>query len=107
MHHLKHTTHNVTLSDSSVVSVPVFDVKAIILSILQDPARMRQENFAHGYDVFTGCATEPITVLDEIHTGALWSRCKTRYVYWPHSSAIKSRLKYPHAFLKRINLPSK
>ena len=79
MHHLKHTTHNVTLSDSSVVSVPVFDVKAIILSILQDPARMRQDNFAHGYDVFTGCATEPITVLDEIHTGALWSVARDKY----------------------------
>jgi hypothetical protein len=79
MHHLKHTTHNVTLSDSSVVSVPVFDVKAIILSILQDPKRMRQENLAQGYDVFTGCATEPITSLDEIHTGALWSVARDKY----------------------------
>ena len=46
---LKPTLHNVMLSDSSLVTVPVFDVKAVILSILHDPRRMNPCNFAPGY----------------------------------------------------------
>jgi len=86
LQHLKHTIHNVTLSDSSVVSVPVFDVKSIILSILQDPQRMKHDNFASGYDVFTGHATRPITHLDEIHTGALWSVARDHYCQGAHNA---------------------
>ena len=72
LQHLKHTLHQVQLMDTSVVSVPVFDLRTIILSILQDPIRMKPDNFARGYDIFTGQSTEPITHLNEIHTGALW-----------------------------------
>ena len=71
---LKPILHNVTLSDSSVVSVPVFDVKAVILSMLHDTRRMQSNNFASGYDIFTGrCTKEDNNRLDEIHTGALWN----------------------------------
>jgi hypothetical protein len=72
LHHLKHSVCNVQLSDQSIVSVPVFNVKSIILSMLQDPYRMKKENFAIGYDIFSGKSTQQITHLDEIHTGALW-----------------------------------
>jgi hypothetical protein len=81
LQHLKHTIYQVKLTDSSVVSVPVFDVKTVILSILQDPKRMQQDNFACGYDLFTGCATEPITHLNEVHTGALWSVARDHYCH--------------------------
>jgi len=54
LHDLQPALHNVTLSDSSVVTVPVFNVKAVILSILHDHNRMNPSNFAPGYDIFTG-----------------------------------------------------
>jgi hypothetical protein len=51
---LKPTLHNVPLSDGSVATVPIFDVKAMLLSFLNDPQKMRIENFAQNYDIFTG-----------------------------------------------------
>ena len=51
---LKPTNGNVKLCDSTVVTVPVFDAQSMILSILHDPSIMKQENFALGYDIFTG-----------------------------------------------------
>lgn len=72
--------HNVTLSDSSVVSVSVFDVKAVILSMLNDSRRMQQIHFASGYDIFTGHTMDDTnTYLNEIHTGALWKLARNYY----------------------------
>lgn len=71
--------HHVSLSNSSIVTVPVFDVKAVILSILHDPNRMQPQHFAPGYDLFSGSATEVNNVLDEIHTGALWNNARDFY----------------------------
>jgi hypothetical protein len=68
---MKPVMHKVTISDGSVVTVPVFDVKAVLLSILHDPKRMRYENFAMNYDVFLGKPTQAVTHYDEIHTGNL------------------------------------
>ncbi len=51
---MKPVLHKITISDGSVVTVPVFDVKAVLLSILHDPQRMRCENFALNYDVSLG-----------------------------------------------------
>jgi hypothetical protein len=79
LHHLKHSVYNVQLSDQLIVSVPVFNVKSIILSILQDPHRMKKENFAMGYDIFSGKSMQPITHLDEIHTGKLWPVARDHY----------------------------
>ena len=50
---MKPVMHQVTISEYSVVTVPVFDGKAVLLSILHDPQRMRYENFALNYDVFS------------------------------------------------------
>jgi len=64
----------VTLTDSSVVTVPIFDVKSVILSMLHDRTRMQPKNFAHGYDLFSGKVTAAqSTDVNEIHTGALWN----------------------------------
>jgi hypothetical protein len=80
LHDLRPNLHNVTISDGSVVTVPIFNVKAVILSILQDPKRMQQQHFAPGYDIFSGKPTEPNTAyLHEIHTGALWKPARDFY----------------------------
>jgi hypothetical protein len=50
---LKPTLHSVPLTDGSVATVPIFDVKALLIAFLNDPLRMRQENFASNYDIFT------------------------------------------------------
>jgi hypothetical protein len=51
---LKPTLHSVPLTDGSVVTVPLFDVKALLIAFLNDPLRMRQDNFVSNYDIFTG-----------------------------------------------------
>jgi hypothetical protein len=49
--------HNVALSDGSVATVPIFDVKETILPFLNNPGQMRVENIAANYDPFTGKST--------------------------------------------------
>jgi hypothetical protein len=50
---LKPTLHSVPLSDGSVATVPIYNVKALILAFLNDPSKMCEENFASNYDIFT------------------------------------------------------
>jgi hypothetical protein len=68
---LKPTLHSVPLSDGSVATVPIFDVKAQIIAFLSNPLQMRKENFASNYDIFTGKKKQTSSTLDEIHTGSL------------------------------------
>jgi hypothetical protein len=68
---LKLTLHSVPLTDGSVATVPIFDVKALLIAFLNDPLRMCQEKFASNYDIFIGMAKSPTSTL-EIHTGSLW-----------------------------------
>ncbi len=70
---------SVPLTDGSVVTVSIFDVKALLIAFFNDPLRMRQENFASNYDFFTGKAKLPISTLDEIHTGSLWEQARQKY----------------------------
>ena len=42
------------LHNNDIATVPVFDMKTMILSILHDKTLMRAENFAEGLDIFTG-----------------------------------------------------
>ncbi len=51
---LKPTLHSVPLSDRSVTTVPIFNVKAQIIAFLNDPLQMHKENFASNYDILTG-----------------------------------------------------
>jgi hypothetical protein len=51
---LKPTLHSVPLTDGSVATVPIFDVKDLLIAFLNDPLRICQENFASNYDIFTG-----------------------------------------------------
>ena len=76
---LKPTMHNVTLSDGSLATVPIFDVKETLLAFLNDPCRMRVENIAPNYDPFTGKSTMLNPPLDEIHTGTIWNAACQHY----------------------------
>ncbi len=76
---LKPTLHSVPLTDGSVATVPILDVKALLIAFLNDPLRMCQENFASNYDIFTEKAKSPTSNLDEIHTGSLWEQARQKY----------------------------
>jgi hypothetical protein len=76
---LKPTLHSVPLSDRSVATIPIFDVKAQLIAFLNDPLRMRKEKFASNYDIFTGKKKQTSSTLDEIHTGSLWEMARLKY----------------------------
>jgi hypothetical protein len=44
---LKPTLHSVPLADGSVATVPIFDVKALLIAFLNDPLIMRQEKYLY------------------------------------------------------------
>ena len=70
------------MTNNSLVTVPVFDAKAMILSLLHDHTVMRKENFAEGYDIFTGKEwkdEECNNKYGEIHTGDAWKPALRRY----------------------------
>jgi hypothetical protein len=76
---LKPTLHSVPLTDGSVATVPIFDVKAFLIAFCNDPFSLHQENFASNYDIFTGKVKSPTSILDEIHTGSLWEQARKKY----------------------------
>jgi hypothetical protein len=76
---LKPTLHSVPLTDGSVATVPIFDVKALLIEFIDNPLRMRQENFESTNDIFTGKSKLPTSTLDEIHTGSLWEQARQKY----------------------------
>ncbi len=67
----------VKLRDNSLATVPVFDATTMILSLLHDPTLMVPENFALGYDIFTGAELEGCHCngrYGEVHTGNAWAK---------------------------------
>jgi hypothetical protein len=72
LHFLKPNLRTILLSNGTLATMIVFDVKALLLAFLNDPLKMKQENFASNYDIFTGKAKTPTSIVDEIHTGSLW-----------------------------------
>ena len=75
----KPTLHSVPLIDGSVANVPIFDVTALLIALHNDPLRVRQENFATNYDIFTGKVKVPTSTLDEIYTGSVWEQARQTY----------------------------
>ncbi len=68
----KPTNCAVRLHDNALTTVPVFNMKTMILSILHNPFLMQSENFAKGYDLFTGNIDVDCKAnqrYGEIHTG--------------------------------------
>jgi hypothetical protein len=76
-------THcNVRLHDNNYVTVPVFDTKAIIISLLTDKSIRTSSNFAEGYYVLTGDVDMNMPCnqkYGEVHTGDAWMTAKARY----------------------------
>ena len=83
--HLKHLRPkfcDVKLRDKSSATVPVFDAKAMILDILNNPTCMMQSNFAVGYNVLTGSVDQNHPAnqqYDEVHTGDAWMPARNQY----------------------------
>ena len=60
---------------NNLVTVPVFDIKAMIISLLSDNSLMDKNNFAEGYNIFNGDvdANHPSnSKYGEVHTGDAW-----------------------------------
>ena len=72
----------VTLHDGTMVTVPVFDAQAMIMDILTNSDLMKEENFADGYDIFTGDVDKnhpSNKYYGEIHTGDEWIPARDTY----------------------------
>ncbi len=73
---------NVRLHDNSRVTVSIFNIKEMIISLLTDKSLMRESNFAEGYNVLTGEVDEyhpSISKYGKIHTGDAWLPSRNRY----------------------------
>ena len=79
LHEMKPTMCRLKLSNDNIAVVPRFDVKAMFLSILNDPIRTCPENVAANYDIFTGKPKGPMSTIDEIHTGWAWEKARKHY----------------------------
>ncbi len=81
-HGLRLTNQIVRLHDNSYVTVPVFDTKEMIISLLTDPSIMTNSNYTEGYNVLTGevdlnnpCNSK----YGKVHTGDAWLHTRNRY----------------------------
>ena len=71
---------HVSLANHNMVIVPVFNVKIMLLSLLHDTSRMKKENIAPKYDLFTGKPIDPtIAEIGEIHTGFAWEEARAHH----------------------------
>jgi hypothetical protein len=71
----------VRLHDNLLITVPAFDTKHMIISLLSDPSVMNDKNFAEGYNVLTGeVDNHPANIkYGEVHTGDAWLPARDRY----------------------------
>ena len=84
LNHLKPKICSVKLCSGNMAHVAVFNLRAQIMSILQDRKLMKWENFANGYNPFTGEATGPLTDYGEIHTGRAFAKARSKYKTGPN-----------------------
>jgi hypothetical protein len=70
----------VRLHNNSLVTVPVFDTKYMIVSLLSNPSIMNKKNFVEGYNVLTGeIDNHPANnKYGEVHTGDAWLPARDR-----------------------------
>ncbi len=80
--HLQQKHCNVILHNEAEVTVPIFDVKSMVLDLLTNPFTMDKANIAEGYDMFTGDVDETHMAnkrYGEIHTGDDWLPARDRF----------------------------
>ena len=73
---------NGKLHDNKLVTVPVFDAKQMILSLLLDSSLVNKNDIAEVYDVWTGLVMGNIPANDkygEVHTRDNWLPAQNRY----------------------------
>ncbi len=75
----KHHDVEVKLSSGGVASVAVFDLEAMIMSLLTNERLMSMENFADGLNVLTSKPEGVNNDLGEIHTGDAWEPACQRF----------------------------
>jgi hypothetical protein len=69
----------VDLNGGVKANVTVFNIEAMILSLLLDENVMRPENIAEGYDIFTGKGNQSEDVYGEIQTGDAWEPARQHF----------------------------
>jgi len=79
MDFLKPRLHSIPISDGTVATMTVIDVKALLIAFPNNPYKMREENFASNNDIFTEKTKNPQSRIDEIHTGSLWEPVRQKY----------------------------
>jgi hypothetical protein len=78
---------NVRLHDGSILTVPVFDARSMIMDLLSNPSLMNKSNIAAGYNIFTGDVEESHDAnskCGEIHTVNDWLPARDHFCR-PHS----------------------
>ncbi len=79
---LRPTNVSVKLHNGTHVTVPVFDIKSMIINLLNDQTLMNKQNLAEGYNIFTGDIDNyhPFnTTFGEVHTGDAWLPARNRF----------------------------
>ena len=79
---LRPKERTVRLHNNSLITVPVFDAKNMIKSLLSDTTLMKESNFAEGYNVLTGelLTDHPANnQYGEVHTGDAWLPARNKY----------------------------
>ena len=68
------------LYNNPLVTVPVFDTKNMIISLLSDLSVTNEKNFAEGYNVLTGMVDNHLAnnKYGEVHTGDAWLPARGR-----------------------------
>jgi len=69
----------VNLNGGRQASVAVFNLEAMILSLVLDDRFMHPDNIADGYDLFTGKINGPDNHYGEIHTGDAWIPARNHF----------------------------
>lgn len=63
------------------VTMPVFNIRAVITKMLRNPRVMQESNFPDNYDIFTGkpIDSDECAFYDEVHTGKQWEIARDHY----------------------------
>jgi hypothetical protein len=69
----------VKLKGGGQANVAVFNLEAMILSLILDENLMHPDNIAERYDIFTGKGSEPDDFHGEIHTGDAWKPARKHF----------------------------
>ncbi len=79
LHGMKPKMNFVALLDRSKAVVPTFDVKTMLLLILNESTKMKPENIAPKYNLFTGRPTKEVTEIGKVHTGWTWEEARSHH----------------------------